>query len=143
VGAVLDGVVTEVDAVRGMADLQLGRGILHISLRDASVGARVRVQLLARDVILATESPHALSVRNALEGTVAEISEDDAEAVLVEVDIGGATVLARITQNAVEALNLRPGSAVWVLVKAVSTRGHAFRLAPSGSPLKRPERPSR
>jgi len=128
VGAVLDGIVTQVDPTRGMADLQLGRGILHVSLRDAQIGARVRIQLLARDIVLATESPHALSIRNALQGTVIEISDDDHEAVLVKVDIGGATVLSRITQNAVEALSLRVGTPVWVLVNAVSTRGHAFRL---------------
>lgn len=128
VGAVLDGVVTGVDAAHSMADLQLGRGLLHVSLRDARVGQRVRVQLLARDVVLATESPHALSIRNALEGTVADITPDDHEAVLVKVDIGGATVLSRITQNALDALALRPGKPVWVLIKAVSTRGHAFRL---------------
>jgi molybdate transport system ATP-binding protein len=83
---------------------------------------------MARDIILATESPNALSVRNVLEGTIADMSEDDQEAVLVKVDIGGATVLSRITQNACEALKLQQGSAVWVLVKAVSTRGHAFTL---------------
>jgi len=39
-------------------------------------------------------------------------------------------VLARITHAAREALNLQPGDAAWTLVKAVSTRGHAFRIAP-------------
>jgi len=69
--------------------------------------------------------------------------------VLIEVDIGGAIVLARITQSAVEALDLRVGSAVWVLVKAVSTRGHAFRMpatehASSGDLVRtRPGPPSR
>jgi molybdate transport system ATP-binding protein len=128
VGAVLDGTVTHVDATRGLVHLQLGTGTLHVSLRGASIGSRVRVQLLARDVILATESPHALSVRNVLTGQILEMSDDDHEAVLVKVDIGGPTILARITQNAADALDLHPGRPVWVLVKAVSTRGHAFRV---------------
>ncbi len=128
VGAVIDAVVAKVDAGRGMADLQLGTGTLYVSLRDVAVGARVRVQLLARDIILATEPTHGLSVQNSLKGTVAEISDDDHEAVLVKVDIGGEIVLARITQNALDALHLRPGSTVWVLVKAVSTRGRVFRM---------------
>jgi molybdate transport system ATP-binding protein len=128
VGAVLDGTVTHVDATRGLVHLQLGTGTLHVSLRGASIGSRVRVQLLARDIILATESPHALSVRNVLTGQILEMSEDDREAVLVKVDIGGPTILARITQNAADALALHPGRPVWVLVKAVSTRGHAFRV---------------
>ncbi|HEY2036655.1 MAG TPA: molybdenum ABC transporter ATP-binding protein [Steroidobacteraceae bacterium] len=127
VGAVLDGTVTKVDGQRGMADVQLGRGVLHVNLRDVRVGTRVRIQLLARDIILGTESPRGLSVRNALAGIIAELSEDFGHAVLVTVDIGaGAAVLARVTQHAVEALGLRPGMPIWVLVKAVSARGHTY-----------------
>jgi molybdate transport system ATP-binding protein len=127
VGSVLDGVITRNDPARAMAQLQLGNSSLQVSLRDVAVGSRVRVQLLARDIILATEQPHGLSVRNTLQGVVSAITPDDADAVLVKVDIGGATVLARITHDATAALSLHTGSPVWVLVKAVSTRGHAFR----------------
>jgi molybdate transport system ATP-binding protein len=127
VGSVLDGVVARTDPTRAMVDLQLGSSILQANLRDATVGSRVRVQLLARDIILATEKPQGLSVRNTMQGVVAEMSPDEDDAVLVKVDIGGATVLARITADAATELSLRPGSPVWVLVKAVSTRGHTFR----------------
>jgi len=161
VGAVVDGVVEGVDAARGMADLRLGigaaagiavdavsgavpggtqpaRATLHVSLRGARVGARLRVQLLARDVILATEPPHALSVRNALEGTVVDLTDDD-DAVLVHVKVGAATILSRVTRDAVEDLRLHTGQRVWALVKAVSTRGHAVQFGG----VMRPESPSR
>jgi len=129
VGAVLDGVVTAVDSSYGMADLRVGRGVLNVSVRDVTVGATVRVQLLARDIILATEAPRGLSVRNELQGVVVGVEDDDGQAVLVTVDVGGANVLARVTQSAVRELHLRVGMGVWVLVKAVSTRGHAFRMS--------------
>jgi molybdopterin-binding protein len=59
-----------------------------------------------------------------------EVSEDEEDALLVKVDVGGsAVVLSRVTASAVSELGLREGVEVWVLVKAVSTRGHAFRLA--------------
>ncbi len=128
VGSVLDGIVTRIDPSRDRADLQLGGGSLYVSLRNVPVGSRVRVQLLARDIILATERPHGLSVRNELQGVIAELTAEDQDALLVKVDIGGAIVLARITREAAQALSLQPGRRVWVLVKAVSTRGHAFRL---------------
>jgi len=130
VGAVLEGVVTRLNPEQGSAELTVGTGTLRVSLRDAPVGARVRLQLLARDVILAAQPVQGLSVRNALASTVISIADDDHDAVLVRLDVGGATVLARITADARQALNLHPGDAVWTLVKAVSTRGHAFRLAP-------------
>ncbi len=131
VGSVLDGVVSRSDAVSGIAEMQVGGGILNVSMRGVVAGSRVRVQLLARDIILATEAPRGLSVRNELPGVVTQLAADEADAVLVTVDVGGAYVLSRITQGAVESLGLRPGSRVWALVKAVSTRGHAFRVAPA------------
>jgi len=130
VGAVVEGLVTRVNTETGSAELALGTGTLQVSLRDVPVGARVRLQLLARDIILATQPVQGLSVRNAIASTVIAISEDVFGAVLVRVDVGGAIVLARITQDARRALHLRPGDAVWTLVKAVSTRGHTFTLAP-------------
>lgn len=130
VGAVLDGAVTRVDAADGLTDVQIGRGTLRISIPGARVGARMRIQLLARDIILATEPPRGLSVRNALEGIITELSDDIGQAVLVKVDIGaGAAVLSRITRNALEALELRVGMSIWVLVKAVSARGHTYGAA--------------
>ena len=127
VGAILDGTVGRVDAERGVTDVQVGGGVLYVSLQEASVGARIRLQLLARDIILATEPPRGLSVRNALQGVIEEITDDVGNAVLVKVDIGsGVAVLSRITRHAVADLGLRPGMAVWALVKAVSARGHAY-----------------
>jgi len=127
VGSVLDGVVTRVDPSQGMADLRLGHGTLYVSLEGVTVGARVRVQLLARDIILANQKPQGLSVRNELEGVITELTPDGHEGVLVRVDIGGDIVLSRITADGARALDLRPGGRVWALVKAVSTRGHTFR----------------
>jgi molybdate transport system ATP-binding protein len=128
VGAVVDGVVTSVDASCGMAVLRVGSGLLNVSVPSVGVGDRVRVQLLARDIILATEEPRGLSVRNQLRGVITSVVDDEDDARLVTVDVGGANVLSRVTRGAIEALSLHSGSSVWVLVKAVSTRGHAFRL---------------
>ena len=129
VGAVLDGRVTAVDATSSLADVHLGRGVLRVSLPHAHVGALLRVQLLARDIIIATESPHGLSVRNALDGTITSLTADQQDdTVLVGIDIGGAAILSRVTREAVDALSLKPGLQVWALVKAVSARGHAFQL---------------
>ena len=135
VGAVLDGTIVGVDAASRLAELRLGHGTLRINAPDATVGASVRVQLPARDVILATAPPHGLSVRNAIEGVIDDVIEDDDDARLVRVDIGGAFVLSRVTVAAVNALGLKKGAAVWVLIKAVSMRGHTFKAPARTSAL--------
>jgi molybdate transport system ATP-binding protein len=130
VGAVLDGAVTSVDTSCAMAELRVGAGSLNVSVSGVSVGEHVRVQLLARDIILGVEEPRGLSVRNQLRGVILDVAEDEEDARLITVDVGGANVLSRVTRGAVEALGLQVGKSVWVLVKAVSTRGHAFRVSP-------------
>jgi molybdate transport system ATP-binding protein len=126
VGAVLNGAVESVDGGTGLATVRIGDNFLQINARQARVGAAVRVQLLARDIILATSRPENLSVRNVLTGAIARIVADDDDTDLVYVDIGGASVLSRVTRAASTSLALRTGMPVWVLVKTVSIRGHAF-----------------
>jgi molybdate transport system ATP-binding protein len=131
VGAVLDAEVTAVDAAAGLASVAIGPGRLRLPLPGAAPGARLRLNVLARDVILATEPPHALSVRNVLEGTLAEVVAESPDEALAIVALGGPRLLARVTRAAVEELGLTPGRRVWALVKAASLRGHAFaRTAP-------------
>jgi molybdate transport system ATP-binding protein len=127
VGAVVTGSIAAADPVTQLAAVRVGHGLINVSLRDVTPGARVRVQVLARDVILATQKTEGLSVRNKLRGTIVQIVGDVEQTDLVHVDVGGATILARVTRAASLALSLRPGLAVWALVKAVSIRGHAFR----------------
>ena len=124
IGAVLEGTL-ERGGPEGV--LRVGAGTLQVSVPAAPTGTRVRLQVLARDVILATEPVRGLSVRNVLAGVVTQIRRDP-QGVLVEVDVGGAQVLSRITVQALEALTLQPGTSVWALFKAVSTSGHAYRL---------------
>jgi molybdate transport system ATP-binding protein len=131
IGAVLEGAVTEIDSQSGLATVRVGDGELHTSWREGRVGQRLRVQLLARDVILATQPVDGLSVRNRIAGTIASIQTEDPDTDLVEVDIGGAIVISRLTRAATVALRLQVGARVWILVKAVSIRGHAFHAPTS------------
>lgn len=127
VGAVVDAIVIEEDAADGMLRLAVGGGELRVpSDGEMAPGARLRVQLLARDIIVSTQKPAHLSVRNVLQGVVNSIEEDVAHSDLVSIDIGGANVLARITRAATRELALEPGKTVWALVKSMSLRGHCF-----------------
>ncbi|HMD72222.1 MAG TPA: molybdenum ABC transporter ATP-binding protein [Steroidobacteraceae bacterium] len=129
IGAVLDAQVLGIDSASGLQRIRVGHGELAVLAPSAQAGARMRVQILARDVIVATEEPQRLSVRNRLHGSVTRIVADDENADLISIEIGGATILARITSAATRDLGLRPGLAVWALVKSVSLRGRSLRSA--------------
>jgi molybdate transport system ATP-binding protein len=126
-GAVVEAVVESVDAASGLATLALGDARLRLALVAAAPGARARLHVPARDVVIATERPHGLSIRNEVRGTIASLDDEGADAVVVAIDAGAATLLARVTRAAVSDLDLRPGREVWALVKAASLQGHAFR----------------
>ncbi len=130
VGAVIDGVVLGFDAASGLTRLRVGRGELKLQTAVLAPGAALRVQLLARDLIVSTRAPTHLSVRNNLPGVIRQIVGDDAHSDLVTLDIGappGVTcILARVTKAATRELSLAPGLAAWALVKSVSLRGHSI-----------------
>jgi molybdate transport system ATP-binding protein len=125
-GAVIEGRVESVDTASGLARVAVGSGHLLVPGDALRAGNTLRVQLLARDLILATQAPQALSVRNQLQGVITALAADPPRNMLVHVDAGGVQLLARITEVAARVLHLEPGKAVWVLVKSVSLRGHAF-----------------
>jgi molybdate transport system ATP-binding protein len=128
-GAVVEGVVEEIDAA-DLASIRIGNGQLLVEPADLRRGQRVRVQLLARDLILATGPPSGLSVRNNLAATITQLTPDAERTWLVFVATGAATLMVRVTDDARTALALQVGQPVWVLIKAVSLRGHVFSASP-------------
>lgn len=122
VGAVIDSVVTGIEPGSGLVRVPAGAGEMRLPADGLVAGRRVRLQVLARDVIVATRRPEGLSVRNALPGTVLAVTRESAQADLVVIDVGGVSVTARVTAAATRELGLAPGVAAWALVKAVSVR---------------------
>jgi len=128
VGAVMQGVVEGTDDA-GLTKVRVGDAELVVDepALPLTVGQRIQIQVLARDVIVAAARPSGLSVRNLVAARVVSVKPDVGRAVLVELDIGRtATLLARITASAAEELGLSSDKQVWALIKAVSLRGHVF-----------------
>ena len=71
-------------------------------------------------MILATQSPVGLSVRNVLRAKIARIRDRGDGTVLVELSLGSQTLLAAVTPAAVKTLRLTAGLDVFALVKSVS-----------------------
>ncbi len=133
VGAIVEGRVLGIEPSSNLTRVRIGDGELRVQSLGFAVGTALRVQLLARDIIVATGMPTNLSVRNSLAGVVTGI-QDDGDSDLVMIDIGAGQIIARITKSATRDLSLRPGLPAWALVKSVSLRGHAFAAGPSVGP---------
>jgi molybdate transport system ATP-binding protein len=108
-------------------------GLLAVVTRGGSVlevavvpgfPAPARVAIRSEDIMLATDAPRGISAQNVLLGTVSRL-EATGPNVHVFARVGGDELRAKITVRALGSLALRPGSQVFLLIKA-----HAVQPVP-------------
>lgn len=119
-GAILDATIGAVDARWHLARVDFAGGSLWARNPGLSVGRKVRMRVLARDVSLA-EQPGNSSIQNVLRGQVDAIGDDDHPGVaLARVRVGSTVLLARLTRRAAHELAVSAGKELWVQVKSVA-----------------------
>jgi molybdate transport system ATP-binding protein len=104
----------------GLTRLDTAAGPIWLPRLQGPVGQKVRIRVAAQDVILARHRPEGLSALNILPVRVAEVQEGRGPGVLVRLDLGGESLLARITRRSASALEITPGAAVFAVVKSVA-----------------------
>lgn len=119
-GMVLSCLVAGHDVARGLTRLGFAGGAFWVPLRPEAEGTRLRMRVRARDVAVATEAPRGLSMHNVLAARVAGIDPAGPHEVFVRLGLGPTVLLARVTRDAVTNLFLRPGQAVFALVKSTT-----------------------
>ena len=120
-GAVIEAGIAGHDEVWGLSLLATGAGLLQVPRLPQAIGHRLRVRILAGDVLVALCAPTGVSALNILPGTVAEIGpRQPGGAVELRLDCRGETLLARLTAKSVAALGLVIGSEVHAVIKSVS-----------------------
>ncbi len=118
----------------GLTRLAAPTGPLFLPGVEGAPGTRVRVRILAHEVILSRRYPEGLSAQNIIAGTVARIVPGTGPGVMVHVDVAGHEILARITRRAAEQMALVPGDGIHAILKSMSVaRDHVAR-APVGDP---------
>jgi molybdate transport system ATP-binding protein len=108
------------DARSDITTLRCAAGTLQTTRLDVAVGAKVRLRVRARDVLLASRKPEGLSALNIFEGTVRDVSAHETPAVDLTIDCNGLLIPARITRKSFQALDLAPGRPVHIIMKAVT-----------------------
>jgi molybdate transport system ATP-binding protein len=120
-GVLVDGVVEDFDSEYGLLRLRAAGGTMHVAHKAMAPGTTLRMRVLARDVSLALGPLTDSSILNQLRATVAaQWPAHDAAHVIIKLDAGGATLLARITRRSRDHLGLQAGRVVWAQVKAAA-----------------------
>jgi molybdate transport system ATP-binding protein len=121
--AVIEATVTRLEPQWHLSHLSFPGGEISLPGQSLQPGQRVRVRIQARDVSLTLLPQEGSSVLNVFAARVAGLSEDSPGQVMVSLDAGGSTLLARITRKSAAALQLQSGSAVYAQVKGVAVLG--------------------
>jgi len=107
----------------GLANVKTRAGPLMIARGSLQDGERLKIRVLASDVMLSLKPPTGISALNVLPGRIAEISERTGiggSTVHLRLICGEALIAARVTAKSAELLELAPGKAVHAVIKSVS-----------------------
>ncbi len=119
-GSVLDTRLTAHHDEDQLTVLAFDGGEILVPHLGGSIGERVRVRIRARDVSLSIQRPTGISTLNVLRAHVTAIDEETGPIVDLQLAVGGATLVARITRRSFQQLGIRTGQEIYALVKAVS-----------------------
>ncbi|WP_085034269.1 molybdenum ABC transporter ATP-binding protein [Ensifer aridi] len=119
-GALIDGTVEDQDKLHELTLVRAGSCIIRVPHLVAQPGQNLRLYIAARDVMLATRRPEAISALNVLEGTISDLSPMQQGSVDVRVNCGGNIIVARITTLSREALGLEAGKSVHAIIKTIA-----------------------
>ncbi|MFD1511381.1 molybdenum ABC transporter ATP-binding protein [Lacimonas salitolerans] len=117
----------------GLTRLDAATGPLFLPTIEGAPGTRVRVRIMAHEVIMSRARPEGLSAQNILAGTVTKVVPGAGPGVMIHVAVGAHEILSRITRRAADQLALRPGDTVYAILKSMSVaRDHVARAPDMG-----------
>ena len=98
-----------------------GGEVLHIPRVDINTALPVRLRIRARDVSLCLQRPQQSSILNVLPAQIVDISRQIRQGSRsIKLNIGGDTLLARVSEYSVQLLQLAPGQQVFAQIKSVA-----------------------
>jgi len=119
--AVLNASVVGHDKAFHLTSLAFNGGQVSVSYNGLPIGHKARLRVCARDVSLALIPPQQISISNSFPVRVMSIDPDrDPSQMLVRCDVGGQSLLSRITRRSVHTLNISPDKIVYAQVKSVA-----------------------
>ncbi|TCR62238.1 molybdenum ABC transporter ATP-binding protein [Bosea sp. BK604] len=119
--SLLEATIAGFDTEYGLTRLDTRAGPLQVARAGLVAGHRLRVRILASDVLVSLTPLDGISALNVLSGTIAEIGErNGGGAIDLRIDCSGEIVVARLTAKSVAALALAPGRPVYAVIKSVS-----------------------
>jgi molybdate transport system ATP-binding protein len=104
----------------GLSRVEFDGGAFWVGQIARPLGARVRVNVAARDVSIALARPRDSSILNSVAVNVLALDHDQSNSSLIQLAVGETRLLARVMRKSAVELGLAPGMAVHAQVKGVA-----------------------
>jgi len=122
-GSILDGAVRAVDAAYELTEIDTAAGRFLVPGRHGAPGQRLRLRILARDVSVTLVAPAQSTILNVLPATVGSVQPRAGGHVDLELRVGEAILLSRVSRRSCDLLGLKPGMACYAQVKGAAVKG--------------------
>ena len=119
-GALLVAEVVAQDPDYALTRLRSDSSVLVVPALAREPGAKVRLRVRSQDVTVALSHPQGLSVRNIIAAEIVEVRLDAGPYAEVLLAAGRQYLRSRITRKSAVELGLRPGLAVFALIKSIA-----------------------
>lgn len=116
---IFEGEIKEYDHQNSQTVISFEGGTVTCSSPELEKGKKVRFSVNTDDVVLSTDYPKNISIRNIYKGTIKNIIKQHNNLYDVEVDIG-ADIWARISYGAYKDLDITEGREIYVMFKSAA-----------------------
>jgi molybdate transport system ATP-binding protein len=103
-----------------LSRLSFSGGTILVPAVTGQPGAKLRLFVQARDILIARMRPEGLSALNVFTAVVESVEEYEDGVADIRLNVGGTTLRARITRRSRVALDLAPGTACYAVLKTVA-----------------------
>jgi len=119
--SVIEAEVEQIEEQWKLSRVALGRQHMWVVNNNDEVGKKLRLNIAAKDVSVATSTPTNTSVLNILSGQLTEISttETSSKAIL-KVAVEARYLYAEISLKSLHRLSLKEGDTIWLQIKTIA-----------------------
>lgn len=119
--SLVQGHITHYDAQDHLSTVQFDGGELFISgASERANGDAVRLRVLARDVSIALQAPSGNSILNRVPATITALREDSPGHIMLTLQAGNTTLLARVSARSMRELRLEQAQPVIAQIKSIA-----------------------
>lgn len=116
---IFEGVITEYNSELSLAGIDFGAGIIEAACDNVESGRKVRFAINVDDVVLSSQYPKNISIRNIFQGEVVDIIKKSDNFYDICINIGK-DIWSRISQGAYNDLQISMGRKIYVMVKSAA-----------------------